>query len=219
VDWAEVQSLADELASWLQRMLGMKKRPRSIAELGPWPKGLSEEVLTKVHAAAAAHLMLTDLLARRERNRIRDLATFRKWRRESGIKAHEDDKAILPFFETSDVENLLEALQSGSRWAESLKPKIEAFTERERERGAVAAPLRGVVENKEATIARLVRFQRALLVGIARLEEAVAQGNDAVRYPPTVRGQNALIRLLQGRLKAAGFKPRELPKILRQRRY
>ena len=219
MNWAEVQALADELASWFQRTLGMKKRPRSIGELGPWPKGLSETVLTKVHAAAAAHLMLTDLLARRERNRIRDLATFRKWRRERGIKAHEDDKAILPFFETSDVEDLLEALRAGSRWAESLKPKIAAFTARERERGAVAAPLRGVVENKQATIARLERFHRAFLVGIARLEEAVAQGNDAVRYPPTVRGQNALIRLLQERLKVAGFKPRELPKLLRQRRY
>jgi len=218
VDWAELEECAVDLRAWLQLALGMDAPPRTAAEVGASLNAVDGQTRTKADAAVVALLALDDFEARRIRAGIRDLESFRKWRRARGMPVRDEDARLLPMYETSDVEALLGELREGEHWAARLGKAIETYAAKTRVRGELVR-MRGVRENQEAAIAGLEEFQAALVQDIEELQWMVSQDNSAVRYPLTVRGQNALLREIRANLKTAGFKPAELPKLLKQRRY
>jgi hypothetical protein len=119
---------------------------------GPWLNAVDGQTRTKADAAVVALLAMDDFEARRVRAGIRDLESFRKWKRERGMPVRDEDGRFLPMYETSDVEALLGELRDGEHWAARRGKAIETYAAMARVGGELV-PMRGVRENQETAIA------------------------------------------------------------------
>jgi hypothetical protein len=229
-NWDEVDTYIAELTGWLRDTTQVAPtHPMEVAcSLPSADVHFDDALRARVDAARVQLVGMCDFRARKTRQEIRSaedvvphilpISSEPDAPPRAPQEVLERATKVLPFYDSSDIEALRTALDEGKLWLARMSRQIDHFEEREGQR-ADAVPALGIRWNGEARIAQMRIFSLLTRHEIERLIALLAGNNAAGIHPTTVRGQNAFLETVREELRRCGFKPADLPKLLRQRSY